>query len=212
MRARSGSATACQYLCPSKSSQDAAESQGWELAYALAWLSVAGGNSVMPPWVRHQFPGAGRLVRRLRDTACTDPACDWCRERHDATKELTRWFGYDRFRPEPADGDGKPLQKSVVETAMAGGACPGHTAHRHRKVRLLPGARPLPLRQDRRPHCGDLAPGGSNGRPGGGAGGKGHRLLRHRQRPAFHARTCRRVGPGEDGGCLHTSHLAGAAA
>ena len=31
----------------------------WELAYALAWLSVAGSNSVMPPWVRHQFPEAG---------------------------------------------------------------------------------------------------------------------------------------------------------
>ena len=36
---------------------------GWALAYALAWLSVSGGNSVMPPWVRHQFPEAGRLVR-----------------------------------------------------------------------------------------------------------------------------------------------------
>ncbi len=35
----------------------------WELAYALAWLSVSGSNSVMPPWVRHQFPEAGRLVR-----------------------------------------------------------------------------------------------------------------------------------------------------
>ena len=33
---------------------------GWALAYALAWLSVAGGDSVMPPWVRHQFPEAGR--------------------------------------------------------------------------------------------------------------------------------------------------------
>ena len=51
---------------------------GWALAYALAWLSVAGGNSVMPPWVRHQFPEAGRLVRRLRDTACADGACGWC--------------------------------------------------------------------------------------------------------------------------------------
>ena len=95
-------------------------SNGWELAYALAWLCVAGGNSVMPPWVRYQFPGAGRLVRRLRDKACTDPGCDWCRERHDATKELTRWFGYDRFRPEPVDEDGRPMQQSVVEAAMAG--------------------------------------------------------------------------------------------
>ena len=67
---------------------------GWELAYTLAWLSVAGGNSVMPPWVRHQFPEAGRLVRRLRDTACTDAGCGWCRERHDARKELKRWFGF----------------------------------------------------------------------------------------------------------------------
>ena len=92
----------------------------WELSYALAWLSVSGGNSVMPPWVRHQFPEAGRLVRRLRDTACTEPDCDWCRERHDARKELTRWFSFDDFRPEPPDDDGSPLQQTIVETAMAG--------------------------------------------------------------------------------------------
>ena len=93
---------------------------GWALAYALAWLSVAGGNSVMPPWVRHQFPDAGRLVRRLRDSACTDPACGWCREHHDARKELNRWFGFEGFRPEPADATGHPLQQAIVEEAMAG--------------------------------------------------------------------------------------------
>lgn len=94
--------------------------QGWPLAYALAWLSVAGGNSVMPPWVRHQFPEAGRLVRRLRDTACTNPSCEWCRERHDARKELTRWFGFPDFRPEPVDTNGQPFQRTIVEAAMAG--------------------------------------------------------------------------------------------
>ena len=93
---------------------------GWALAYALAWLSVAGGNSVMPPWVRHQFPDAGKLVRRLRDVACTDPACHWCRERQDARKELKRWFGFDGFRPEPEDDDGRPMQQSIVEAALAG--------------------------------------------------------------------------------------------
>ena len=97
-----------------------ADQLGWPLAYALAWLSVAGGNSVMPPWVRHQFPEAGRLVRRLRDTACTDPACGWCRERHDAGRELKRWFGYDGFRLEPADADGRSMQQAIVEEAMAG--------------------------------------------------------------------------------------------
>ena len=93
---------------------------GWALAFALAWLSVAGGDSVMPPWVRHQFPEAGRLVRRLRDAACTDPACGWCRERHDARKELKRWFGFDGFRPEPTHDDGRPMQQAIVEEAMAG--------------------------------------------------------------------------------------------
>ena len=94
--------------------------QGWPLVYALAWLSVSGGNSVMPPWVRHQFPEAGRLVRRLRDAACDDPGCGWCRERHDARKELGRWFGFSEFRSEPADEDGHPMQQSITEASMAG--------------------------------------------------------------------------------------------
>jgi ATP-dependent DNA helicase RecQ len=93
---------------------------GWPLAYALAWLSVAGGNSVMPPWVRHQFPEAGMLVRRLRDTPCTDAACAWCRERHDARRELKRWFGLDAYRPEPAAPDGRSMQQAIVEAAMRG--------------------------------------------------------------------------------------------
>ena len=75
----------------------------------------------MPPWVRHQFPEAGRLVERLRDRACSEPGCEWCRERHDARRELKRWFGFDDFRAEPADDDGRPVQKQVVEAAMAGG-------------------------------------------------------------------------------------------
>ena len=100
---------------------DDASRHGWALAYALAWLSVSGGNSVMPPWVRHEFPEAGRIVRRLRDTACTDSGCDWCRERHDARKELARWFGFEDFRPKPLEQDTrKPMQRSIVEAAMAG--------------------------------------------------------------------------------------------
>ncbi len=97
-----------------------ASRHGWPLAYALAWLSVAGGNSVMPPWVRHQFPEAGHLVKRLRDTACADPACNWCQERHNARKELSRWFGFTEFRPEPTDESGRPMQQSIVEAALAG--------------------------------------------------------------------------------------------
>ena len=98
---------------------DAAQ-QGWPLAYALAWLSVAGGNSVMPPWVRWQFPEAGKLVRALRDTACTAPDCVWCRERHDARSELKRWFRHEDFRKTPATETGDSMQQAIVESAMAG--------------------------------------------------------------------------------------------
>lgn len=97
-----------------------ANQNSWALAYALAWLSVSGGNSVMPPWVRHQFPEAGVLVRKLRDVACDDRACSWCRERHDARKELARWFGFTEFRPEPTDDEGRSLQQVIVEAAIKG--------------------------------------------------------------------------------------------
>ena len=96
------------------------EDHGWELAYALAWLHVAGGNSVVPPWVRHQFPGTQGIIERLREIACAHPDCAWCRERHDATRELKRWFGFDEFRPEPTMEDGRPMQQAIVETTMAG--------------------------------------------------------------------------------------------
>ena len=109
---------ACE-LQARRSIADAAE-HGWALAYALAWLSVSGGNSVMPPWVRHQFPEAGQLVRRLRDEACADPGCSWCQDHHNASRELKRFFGFDGFRPEPADEDGRPLQQVIVEAAMQG--------------------------------------------------------------------------------------------
>lgn len=99
-----------------------AEQLGWPLAYALAWISVAGGNSVMPPWVRYQFPAAGQLVRRLRDTPCSAPDCSWCRREHDARQQLKHWFGADYdFRPTPVDKEsGLPLQQVIVEQAMRG--------------------------------------------------------------------------------------------
>ncbi|MCL2636330.1 MAG: DEAD/DEAH box helicase, partial [Betaproteobacteria bacterium] len=115
--------------CPQASERivATAEQIAWPLAYALAWLSVAGGNSVVPPWVRHQFPATGRLIRQLRDTPCKAPGCDWCRREHDAGKQLRHWFGanYD-FRPEPVDDKtGLPLQQVIVEAAMRGEHCLG---------------------------------------------------------------------------------------
>ncbi len=90
------------------------------MAYALSWISVAGGDSVMPPWVRAQFREASLIVRHLRDTSCRDSACSWCAEQNDPVQALKRWFGFDGFRPEPVDPDGRPLQERIVDEGMSG--------------------------------------------------------------------------------------------
>lgn len=104
-------------------SRDALEAEpvpGWPMAYALAWLSVAGGNSVMPPWVRHEFPEAAQSVRQLRDLRCEDAACAWCQEHHNPKRILKRWFGFETFRAEPACEGGHPMQEAIVEASMRG--------------------------------------------------------------------------------------------
>ncbi|AWB47607.1 RecQ family ATP-dependent DNA helicase [Gemmobacter aquarius] len=91
----------------------------WPMAYALAWISVSGGESVMPPWVRFSFPRAALIVRQLRDTNCGKPTCSWCATMNDPKGALAKWFGFPAFRPEPTDADGRPLQEVIVERSMA---------------------------------------------------------------------------------------------
>src|SRR5690606_24622201 len=61
------------------------------LAYALAWLPVAGSNSVLPPWVRAKHPRVLRLLERLRDTPCSHPGCGYCGSAHHPEKQLSRF-------------------------------------------------------------------------------------------------------------------------
>ncbi|MER9375429.1 RecQ family ATP-dependent DNA helicase [Mesorhizobium sp. M0491] len=98
---------------------------GWPMAYALSWILVAGGDSVMPPWVRAQFREAALIVRHLRDTDCGSPDCAWCREKNDPIRALSRWFGFDAFRAQPVDDTGRPLQERIVDEAMRGASILG---------------------------------------------------------------------------------------
>ena len=98
---------------------------GWPMAYALSWITVAGGDSVMPPWVRAQFREVSLIVRHLRDTSCKDPACTWCAEQNDPVRALERWFGFPNFRPKPVDPEGRPLQERIVDEAMSGNSLLG---------------------------------------------------------------------------------------
>ncbi|MDN5923397.1 MAG: RecQ family ATP-dependent DNA helicase [Xanthomonadales bacterium] len=89
------------------------------LAYLIAWLRVSGGNSVIPPWVRLNYPQVRQLQRQLRDVACGEADCVYCRERLDPCRDLQRYFGFTAFRSEPCSADGDSLQKEIVCAAYA---------------------------------------------------------------------------------------------
>jgi len=89
------------------------------LPYCLAWLQVAGGSSVLPPWVLHRFPEVSTILHILRDVPCVDPECSYCRKMHDSVGRLQQFFDFASFRSKPAMEDGSSLQQKVVECAMA---------------------------------------------------------------------------------------------
>ncbi len=88
------------------------------LAYALVWLRVAGSNSVLPHWVRREHPLARALIERLREKPCGSEVCAYCQKAHNAREQLRSFFGFDQFRPLPADASGNSLQQEIVEAGM----------------------------------------------------------------------------------------------
>ncbi len=83
-------------------------------AFCLAWLQVAGGNSVLPPWVRYRFPEIPSIIKSLRETPCGENECAYCSENHDPERQLTRLFGYPSFRETPQTEQGESLQRAIV--------------------------------------------------------------------------------------------------
>ncbi len=90
------------------------------LAYVAAWLSVAGGNSVLPPWVRHQLPQVAPLLHQLREYNCGQANCSYCCRHHDPQRFLRDFYGFADFRPEPATEEGTSLQEAIVRAAARG--------------------------------------------------------------------------------------------
>ena len=87
------------------------------LAYALAWLQVSGGNSVLPPWVWRTYPLVRTLIHRLRESHCGNDSCKYCYDNFDAKAYLNRFFELSDFRTLP---DGTPLQKEIIEAGIKG--------------------------------------------------------------------------------------------
>ena len=90
------------------------------VAYSLAWLMVAGTESVLPRWVHKTFKDASRFAGKIRGTPCGDDQCDYCSEHHDPHRKLKKYFGFDSFREVPKTTDGESLQERIVLKGIAG--------------------------------------------------------------------------------------------
>lgn len=87
------------------------------LSYALSWLNVSGGNSVLAPWVRHQFPDTARLIAELRDHDCGSTECRYCQDTLNPEAQLQRYFKLPTFRDVKGFDGG---QRAVVQSGMKG--------------------------------------------------------------------------------------------
>jgi ATP-dependent DNA helicase RecQ len=92
----------------------------YPIAYLIAWLRVAGGNSVLPPWVHNAFPETASLIRELRDIPCGSPGCAYCHATHDPEAQLSHYFDLKAFRPDPKNGTGGSLQREVTVAGLRG--------------------------------------------------------------------------------------------
>ena len=90
------------------------------VAYAVAWMAVAGTESVLPRWVHHKYQDAGTFVRNVRATPCGRGGCGYCTEHHDLQRGLARFFGFDGFRQTPTTTDGDSLQERITAAVRGG--------------------------------------------------------------------------------------------
>lgn len=98
-------------------SEEAVETQR-ALAYALGWIRVSGGNSVLPLWVTETMLTVAAQVERLRERDCGDPSCTYCQTQHNPEGLLKSYFAKPSFRDKPAAADGTSLQRAIVQAGL----------------------------------------------------------------------------------------------
>ena len=86
------------------------------LAYVLSWIRVSGKNSIIPPWVKHEFPEIRKIIQKLR-YSCTSEKCEFCKQHNDSEKLLKKYFGFEKYRTLP---HGRMLQKEIIDSTLAG--------------------------------------------------------------------------------------------
>jgi ATP-dependent DNA helicase RecQ len=113
---------------------------GRAFSYVLAWLRVSGGNSVLPPWVRLQYPTTSRQIRQLRETSAAMPICPYCTLYLDPRRELERYFGFSAFRAGAEKRHGWLPAGGHRRRRVPGRKPARHSADRRRQVDLLSAA------------------------------------------------------------------------
>jgi ATP-dependent DNA helicase RecQ len=105
---------------PEQPARGFADREAW--AFAVAWLHVSGGGSVLPRWVRERHPRTAGLLDALRCRPCGDAACSYCRAAFDLEALLGHFFGLSEFRSAPAAADGGSLQRQLVQRGLDDGS------------------------------------------------------------------------------------------
>jgi ATP-dependent DNA helicase RecQ len=96
----------------------AASEHRFALAYALGWIRVSGGNSVLPIWVHSAIPEVRTLIGELREHACGQAGCRYCREQHHPESLLFAHFQKAAFRPTPVAPDGTSMQRAIAVAGL----------------------------------------------------------------------------------------------
>lgn len=100
-------------ICSNANVSVLAERYPCALAYALSLVGTSDYKSVTPGWVLYNYPEVEYVITLLCKTRCAD-GCEYCNRVLDASYNLQRFFGYDKFRTY----DGEPLQENAVCAAV----------------------------------------------------------------------------------------------
>jgi len=68
------------------------------MAYVFTLLKLGDNDAVLPPWVRHEYPEAERILNEIRFKTCNDASCEYCSTKLNPKKALFDFFNYTDFR------------------------------------------------------------------------------------------------------------------
>lgn len=68
------------------------------LAYVFTLLKLGDEDAVLPPWVRHEYPEAEKILNDIRFKSCNDSRCSYCSNKLNPRKALFEYFNYSDFR------------------------------------------------------------------------------------------------------------------